>query len=344
MSVNYRDQARSLSCLPNPLAFPPQPAGPSARLTGGMLLIMVIFLLMVSSVVGGQEDTADPQELATAYQAAHAAANFTEALAIAEQLHELALVAHIKALYQVAAMHCRLGHEDQAYHWLEECLAAGFWDFRQLREDEDFQSISDDDRFKKLIRSAWSRQYIAMLERKERDAFQKPDQVMETLALQPGEKVADIGAGSGYFTIPVARAVGPEGVVWAIDIRPEMLDHLRERLKGEELDNVRLMQVEKDDPQLPDGRVDTILMIDTLHYVQDRTAYARKLREGLAPGGRVIIIDYRPKPWEERPWGPPPVQQIPRETIDAEFAAAGLKPVRVHEFLPEQYFVEYTAE
>lgn len=344
MSVSYRDQPCPPSCLPTSLEFPSQQAGPSARRTGGRLLILVISLLTVSSVAGGQGASGNPQELAAAYRIAHDAGDFTEALTIAEQLHEIALVAHIEALYQVAAMHCRLDHEDQAYHWLEECLAAGFWDFRHLRQDEDFQSISDDHRFKKLIRSAWSKQYIAMLEREERDAFQKPDEVMAALALQPGEKVADIGAGSGYFTIPVAKAVGPEGVVWAIDIRQEMLDHLRERMKGEELDNVRLMQVEADDPQLPEGRVDTILMIDTLHYVQDRTAYARKLREGLAPGGRIVIIDYRPKSWEERPWGPPPGQQIPRETIDTEFAAAGLKPVRVHEFLPEQYFVEYTSE
>jgi hypothetical protein len=90
--------------------------------------------------------------------------------------------------------------------------------------------------------------------------------------------------------------------------------------------------------------VDTILMIDTLHYVKDRTAYAKKLIYGLAPGGRVVIIDYRPKPFEERPWGPPPQQQMSKEEVDADFAAAGLKVLRSHEFLPEQYFVEYGLE
>ena len=102
--------------------------------------------------------------------------------------------------------------------------------------------------------------------------------------------------------------------------------------------------IQGDDPQLPAGGVDTILMVDTIRYVQELTEYARKLRAGLAPGGRLVIIDYRPKPWEERPWGPLPEQQIPRETLDTELAAAGLKPVKAHEFLPEQYFLIYGTE
>jgi hypothetical protein len=87
--------------------------------------------------------------------------------------------------------------------------------------------------------------------------------------------------------------------------------------------------------------VDTILMVDAIHYVKDRTTYATKLRAGLAPGGRLIIIDYRPKPMSERPWGPPPEQQFPRETLDAEMAAAGFKIVAAYDFLPEQFFVVY---
>jgi hypothetical protein len=84
-------------------------------------------------------------------------------------------------------------------------------------------------------------------------------------------------------------------------------------------------------------------MIDTWHYIRD-PEYAKKLRAALAPGGRVVIIDYKPKPWEDRPWGPPPQQQTSREEPDEHFAQAGLKPVKVHDFLDEQYFVEYGAE
>ena len=166
---------------------------------------------------------------------------------------------------------------------------------------------------------------------------------MAALALAPGERVADIGAGSGYFTIPVAKTVGSSGIVWAIDIRQEMLDYIDNRIEEEKLDNVQLVLVPKDDPQLPAGGVDTILMIDTWHYIRD-PEYAKKLRTALAPGGRVVIIDYKPKPWEDRSWGPPPQQQTSREELDGHFAQAGLKPVKVHDFLDEQYFVEYGAE
>jgi SAM-dependent methyltransferase len=99
--------------------------------------------------------------------------------------------------------------------------------------------------------------------------------------------------------------------------------------------------VPKDDPQLPPASLDTILLVDTYHYIENRAEYARRLRAALAPGGRVVIIDYVPKSWKKRPWGPLPGQQVSRETVDKEMAAAGLKPVRSHSFLPEQYFVEY---
>ncbi|MEJ2719961.1 MAG: class I SAM-dependent methyltransferase, partial [bacterium] len=209
-------------------------------------------------------------------------------------------------------------------------------------KDENFASIREEQRFKTLLRRVRIERYLEMLERPERDKFQKPEQVMETLAFKPGEKVADIGAGSGYFTIPVAKAVGKEGLVWAIDIRAEMLDYIDARLEGEGLENVRLMLVDPDDPQLPQGKVDTILLVDTWHYIRD-PEYAKKLRAGLAPGGRVVVIDYRPKPWEDRPWGPPEVQQTPKEEMDAHFAQAGLQPVQSYDYLPEQYFVIYEA-
>lgn len=92
-----------------------------------------------------------------------------------------------------------------------------------------------------------------MLEHKDRDAFQKPDQIMAALAFKPGECVADIGAGSGYFTVRIAQVVGPKGTVWALDIEQAMLDHIERRLKEEKLQNVRLLQLPPDDPQLPIG-------------------------------------------------------------------------------------------
>ena len=189
--------------------------------------------------------------------------------------------------------------------------------------------------------------YLAMLERPEREAFQRKQEVMSALAFKPGERVADLGAGSGYFTIPVAKAVAPAGIVWALDIRQPMLDHIAARLKTENLTNVHLKLVPATDPQHPPPGIDTILMVDVYHYIhyEKRGAeYAPKLRAGLAPGGRVVIIDYTPKPFDQRPWGPPPEQQMSLETLNGYLASAGLKPVKVHTFLPEQYFVEYKVQ
>ncbi len=239
--------------------------------------------------------------------------------------------------------HCRLGHKEQAYEWLKITFEAGFGSFGDLRKDEDFASIRDEDRFKKMVRRTHIGRYIEMLERPEREDFQKTEEIMKRLAFKPGEKVADIGAGSGYFTIPIAKAVGPEGVVWAIDIRRELLDYIADRLEEEKLENVRLQLVDPDDPQLPLGKVDTILLIDTWHYIRN-PEYAKKLRPGLAAGGRVVVIDYIPKPWEERPWGPPPEQHTTIEEINTHFGEAGLRLAQSYNFLPEQYFLVYTAE
>jgi len=186
-----------------------------------------------------------------------------------------------------------------------------------------------------------ARGYFELLERPNREDVQKSPEIMKSLAFRPGERVADIGAGTGYFTFPIAEAVGPTGVVWALDIAPEMIEVLEFRTKAQRVANVKVRRVASDDPQLEPGSLDTILMIDAIHYVKDRTAYAKKLLPGLALGGRVVIIDYKPKPMSERPWGPPPEQQFPKEQLDKEMAAASFKVLKAYDFLPEQFFVVY---
>ena len=121
----------------------------------------------------------------------------------------------------------------------------------------------------------------------------------------------------------------------------DALEYLDLRVKARKATNVTLRLVASDDPQLDPGGVDTILMIDAIHYVKDRVTYAKKLRPALAPGGRVVIIDYRPKPMSERPWGPPPEQQFPKEQMDQEMGAAGFRVSKAFDFLPEQFFVIY---
>jgi ubiquinone/menaquinone biosynthesis C-methylase UbiE len=248
---------------------------------------------------------------------------------------------HSEALYTAARLHAGLDHREQAYRYLARTMAAGFNDRNRVLKDEAFQAFRDEDLFRSLSRKAWANGYIGLLERPNREDVQKSPQIMNLLAFRPGERVADIGAGSGYFTIPVARAVGPTGVVHALDVSPEMLEYLDFRIKSQKIENVRLRRVSSDNPRLEPASIDTVLMIDTIHYVKDRVAYAKKLRQGLAPGGRLVIIDYVPKPMSERPWGPLPEQQISRHQMDSEMAAAGFSVAHAYDFLPEQYFVVY---
>lgn len=282
---------------------------------------------------------AEAASLSRDLDGATAAKDWTRALPLAERASEIAEKGHVDALYRLARIHAQLGHRKDALDALQRASDAGIVDVLALRRDSAFATVRHDERFRVLLKTIETKRYIAMLEKKERDASQKPDEVMRTLGLRPGERVADIGAGSGYFTLRIARAVGPEGRVLAIDINPDLLGFLDRRAKEAGLANVKTFRVEKDDPSLPPAGIDTILMVDAFHYVTDRAAYARKLRAGLAPGGRIAVIDY--KLWSELPGAPPPERRLSRESLDEAMAASGLLLAKDHEFLPEQFFVEY---
>jgi len=298
-------------------------------------------LTLASGPVWAQTAGPDRAALERRLAAAEAGQDWAGALDAALALNEQAEEVHLEALYRIARLHALLGHADRACGFLERVQQAGLFDVRRLRRDEAFASVRNEPCIKTVTQAIWLKGYLWILERPERDAYQQPDRVMEVLAFRTGERVADVGAGSGYFTRRLSRAVGPGGTVWAVDIRAEILAVLEERARREGLTNVRLQQVQPDDPRLPAGGIDTILLVDTLHYVKARGDYAKRLRAALAPGGRVVIIDFVPKPLEERPWGPPPEQKMSREEVDAAMAEAGLFPARVHDFLSEQFFVEY---
>jgi ubiquinone/menaquinone biosynthesis C-methylase UbiE len=320
----------------------------------GCLLRILMFLaplgvlaaaisLMSSLSVAGQQPP-DIASLKTQVAQASKAGDPARTLGAAEELVQATEQDHFEALYATARLHAGLGHREQAYRYLQRAIQAGFNDRARLLGDEAFKAFHDEDLFKSLARQAWAVGYIQLLERPNREDVQKSDEIMKALAFKPGERVADIGSGSGYFTIPVAKAVGPQGIVWALDIAPEMLEYLVFRVKSLKVDNIRLRKVLSDDPQLEPGSIDTILLIDMIHYVKDRVAYAKRLKAGLAPDGRLVIIDYIPKPIAERPWGPPPEQQISRQQMDTDMTAAGWKVLRAYNFLPEQYFVLYGPE
>jgi len=181
--------------------------------------------------------------------------------------------------------------------------------------------------------------YIAMLEDPGRDAYQKPDEVVAALDLQPGQTVADIGSGSGYFTLRFAAAVGKSGSVYAVDVDPAMVRYLNRRLRDAGVRNVRTILAEPDDPLLPDASVDRFVIVDTWHHIQEPVAYLRLLRRMLAPGGQIAMIDFQKG---ELPVGPPNGMKMAREDLVSQMEANGFQLLREHAFLPYQYFLVFT--
>ncbi|MDX2203739.1 MAG: class I SAM-dependent methyltransferase [Hyphomicrobiaceae bacterium] len=177
----------------------------------------------------------------------------------------------------------------------------------------------------------WSQEFDAA----ERDAWQKPDQVLGALKLAPDAVVADVGAGTGYFSVRLAKAV-PKGVVYAVDIEEGMLAFIAERAKREGLANIRVVRGAADDANLPGG-LDLVLIVDTYHHIDARTAYMRKLSVALKPGGRVAIVDFRP----EAAIGAPRHMRLPVAVVDKEMRAAGFAQIESHDFLPHQYVLVF---
>jgi len=168
-----------------------------------------------------------------------------------------------------------------------------------------------------------------------RDEWQKPDDVLDALHLQPADRVADLGAGTGYFSVRIARRV-PQGKVFAVDIEPDMLHYLHERAQREHLNVLLPVRASSDSANLPEP-VDLVLVVDTYHHIDNRTAYFAKLSKSLRPGGRLAIIDFKVDAAE----GPPPEFRNPPEKVTAELDAAGYRLVATHPFLPRQYFLVF---
>jgi ubiquinone/menaquinone biosynthesis C-methylase UbiE len=182
-------------------------------------------------------------------------------------------------------------------------------------------------------------QAVKMFESAERDAWQKPDEVVAQLQLRSGDVVADIGAGTGYFTRRFAAAVGPTGKAMGLDVEPTMVAYMNDDAQKRGLPNYSARQVQRHDPQLAPQSVDVVFICDTYHHMQDRVAYARLLAQALKPGGRIVIVDFQKRPL---PLGPPMEWKLSPETVAEEFRQAGFQLARSPEFLPYQYFLEFT--
>lgn len=186
---------------------------------------------------------------------------------------------------------------------------------------------------------ASTNEYIRSLEDPGRDEWQRPEEVVKKLALQPGESVADIGAGSGYFTVRFARAVGPSGRVYAVDIDREMLAYITKRAKADQLENIQTVLADAHDPKLADSSVDLIFICDTLHHISERAKYYPLLVRALKPEGRLVNIDFEKR---DLPLGPPLAMKIDKRDMIKEAEAGGFGLSKDFGFLKYQYFLVFT--
>jgi arsenite methyltransferase len=185
------------------------------------------------------------------------------------------------------------------------------------------------------------KQYIESLERPERDKDQKPDDVIKALKLDDYMTIADIGAGSGYFTRKFVWAVQDKGMVYAIDTEPAMLKYNEEMVEHLHTPyNAKFVVAKPDDPMLPAKSVDLIFLCNTYHHLENRTEYFKRASASLKPNGRVAIIDFY---HDERSGevGFPKEHLVPKEKVIQEMADAGYKLNKEHTFLQRQYFLEF---
>lgn len=168
-----------------------------------------------------------------------------------------------------------------------------------------------------------------------RDAWQKPQEVIQALKLKPDAVIADIGAGTGYFSIRFAQHVS-QGKIYAADTEQDMVKHLTERAKREGLKNMLPLQVKTGNLDLPEP-ADLIILVDVYHHIENRERYFRDLQRGLKPGGRLAVIDFT----MDSPVGPPRRARIPATQVQSELQRAGFRQTERHEFLPNQYFLVF---
>lgn len=167
-----------------------------------------------------------------------------------------------------------------------------------------------------------------------RDEWQQPDQIIQSLRIQPGSVIADLGSGSGYFTLRLAKAAGSTGKVYAVDVDRAMNEALRERAKKEQADNVVVVLAEPSQPNIP-APVDLIFTSNTYHHIDNRLTYFAALIKYLRPSGRLAVIEFNRTGWLDGLWG----HSTPKETIKRELEQAGYELQNDFDFLERQSFL-----
>ncbi len=174
-------------------------------------------------------------------------------------------------------------------------------------------------------------------ERGDRDAWQHPEKVIAELGITPGQRVADLGSGGGYFTFTLADAVKPDGIVYAVDVDTAMNEDLARLVRERGYENIEIVTASHEDPKIPGGRVDLIFVSNTYHHItENRREYFDNARRYLKPGGRIAIIDYKTE-------GIRTVlgHGMERDVIVSEMESAGYRLESDHDFLPMQHFLVF---
>lgn len=200
-------------------------------------------------------------------------------------------------------------------------LGAGAWPFGQTRARHG---------------SLFPPQDLGLLEGPDRDAWQRPDYIMDALRIGEGSTVADVGAGGGWFTTRLARRVGPNGVVYAQDVQRQMIDSIARRLGRENLRNVRTVLGTATDPRLPEGALDAALLVDAYHELEHPLQLLRALTKSLKPAGRLGIVDYK---LDVSGPGPSPDDRVPQAAVINAAESAGFRLLTQDVSLPYHYLL-----
>ena len=183
--------------------------------------------------------------------------------------------------------------------------------------------------------------YIGALDDPKRDAYQKPHEVLTALALKRGEVIADIGAGSGYFTFHLAHHVGDTGKIYAVDVSPDMILHINRRIRALKVNNVVSILADPDDPLLPDASVNRFFFSNSWHHLDNPIKYLELMKKMLKPAGEIVMIDFHKT---DLPVGPPMGMKIAREDLIKQMEDNGFRLTKEHTFLPYQYFLVFVSK
>jgi ubiquinone/menaquinone biosynthesis C-methylase UbiE len=179
-------------------------------------------------------------------------------------------------------------------------------------------------------------QDLGLLEGPDRDAYQRPDQIMDALLIGDGSTVADLGAGGGWFTVRLAHRVGPNGRVYAEDIQPQMIEAIERRVQREGLRNVTTVLGSPTDPRIPQGSLDAVLIVDAYHEIEQPVTLLRNVARALKSTGTIGIVNY-----QKDGGGPGPAmkERVDAEQVIRDARAAGLELRKREYFLRYQYLL-----